>query len=136
MSRYAEQAWTIIEAFSLNGDIIVLGDPVKRFVMLDKKGSIVDLAKEAVCLYDRKTGNAFLPQNEPNWTLSLIDAYKIKLDWIEAENAWEAVARHHEMSAKAQGATVEIAVFAAMEALAQEVAASSLARDLRVKNLT
>ena len=121
------QAWKIINAFSLNDDILIAGYAEKRFCMITEAGRRTTQPDSASAIFDCQTGRAFVPQDDPIWFQALIERFKIRLDWNEETDAWEATARHAGLAECGQGESPAQAMFGALEVLAEK--APDLSRD-------
>lgn len=121
------QAWKIINAFSLNDDILIAGHAEKRFCMITEAGRRTTQPDSASAIFDCQTGRAFVPQDDPIWFQALIERFKICLSWDEGKDAWEATARHAGLDECGQGASPAQAMFGALEALAEQ--ANELTQD-------
>ena len=115
------QAWKIISAFSLNDDILIAGHAEKRFCMITEAGRRTTQPDSASAIFDCQTGRAFVPQDDPIWFQALIERFKIRLDWNEEADTWQATARHAGLTECGQGASPAQAMFGALEALAERV---------------
>lgn len=114
------QAWKIINAFSLNDDILVAGHAEKRFCMITEAGRRTTAPDSASAIFDCQTGRAFVPQDDPIWFQALIERFKIRLDWNEETDSWEATARHAGLAERGLGESPAQAMFGALEALAEQ----------------
>lgn len=121
MSQRIEQAWKIIERLELNSDILIAGHKEKRFCMVTDAGRRTTETTLASSIFDCQTGRAFVPQDDPIWFQALIERFKIRLDWNEEADAWEATARHAGLAECGKGASPAQAMFGALEALAGKV---------------
>lgn len=121
------QAWKIIDRLEINSDILIAGYTEKRFCMITEAGRRTTAPDSASAIFDCQTGRAFVPQEDPIWFQALIERFKIRLDWSEKTDTWEATARHAGLVECGQWASPAEAIFGALEALAEKV--PDLSRD-------